>query len=72
MAGDLAKIETNEGDLQRSVHTLYNIYGDITKEYSLEISAQKIKIMELQGKNTVRLKLTVYGHSVDQVSHFSI
>lgn len=49
-ADDLAIIQTTEDGLQRSVYTLETI----ANEYSLEISAQKTKIMAFKGKNPVR------------------
>ena len=59
-------IQTTEDSLQRSVYTLETI----ANEYSLEISAQKTKIMAFKGKNPVRSKIMVYGHPVEQISHF--
>lgn len=65
-ADDVAIIQNNEEDLQRSVYKLYQLGN----AYNLRISKKKTKVMAHRGKFPVRSKIVVEDQILEQVSHF--
>jgi hypothetical protein len=63
-ADDQVLVAQSEDDLQRSIYNLHFI----AKEYDMEISSDKSKIMFFVGKDHKRSKICIENRSLEQVS----
>ena len=68
-ADDLAIIQNNENELQRSVYIL-NQLGK--QYYNMKISLKKTKVMAHHGKFPVRSKIIIENNPIEQVSHWEV
>jgi len=66
-AGDQVIIQDSEDKLQKSVYML----NQMSKDYNLEISTDKTKIMAFRGKHLVRSKIETDGSILEQVKRFN-
>lgn len=62
----MAIIQESEDDLQRSLYNLHTM----GREYDVEISMGKTKVMAFQGKDPIRCKISLEGRTVEKVSVF--
>lgn len=65
-ADDQVIFSNSEDNLQRALYNL-NI---IAKEFNLNISLKKTKVMGFKGKTPIRLKIILNDEPVEQVNHF--
>jgi hypothetical protein len=61
---DQVIIQDSEDKLQKSVYIL----NQLSKDYNLKISTDKIKIMAFKGKHLVRSKIEIDGSILEQVN----
>jgi len=64
---DQVLIQDSEDKFQKSVYIL----NQMSKDYNLEISRDKTKIMALKGKHLVRSKIEIDGSILEQVKQFN-
>jgi len=60
-------MQDSEDKLQKSVYIL----NQMSKDYYLKISTDKIKIMAFKGKHLVRSKIEIDGSILEQVRQFN-
>lgn len=65
-ADDQVLMTSNEDDLQYNVMKL----NSILKEYNMEISCNKTKVLAMEGKSMRRAKIVIDGQNIEQVRTF--
>ena len=63
---DRASLSNSESGLQMTVHSL----SRISKDFGLQISAMKTKVMAFHGAAPVRAKTVIDGAVLEHVSNF--
>lgn len=66
-ADDQVLISSSENDLQKATFQLSNIL----KNYNLNISTKKTKVLAFKGPDTLRAKIILDGKPIEQVNNFN-